>query len=764
MLALAALSQIRTNLISNPTFSHALVGWQPLYTRASKSGVATIDVGRAASASVKIVSSGDQDWAIGEEQAIPVKPGEIVELSAWLKSDQLHHAGISVVTLGSNLSTLDWIHAPVWTDGTHGWQQLKSRFVVPPTCLAIRFRLVGDGLGTVWMTEPRVENLGQVQNLLSPRSHEVTLRNSRLTFTLATDGSAVAETAAHHRWVVAPGEDNVKVRDLVKNSDGSATVSLLDILQDRSYSATYHLSPDSPEVNVQVEGTGPMADKLAFPGPVRTRAEDWVIVPMNEGIMYPANDPTSPTMDLVAYGGHGICMPWFGTTSPTGASAMTILVTPDDASMRLERSSDSLLQPRPIWEPSRQSFRYVRRLKLDFLNSGGYVGMAKRYRAYAKQTGLLITLKEKEKTCPAIDRLVGAVNVWNWDMDVVPLAQELKNIGIERVLWSRGGNPAELTTLNQMGFLTSRYDIYQDVWDPKIALSWMNTTGWPEDLVLLPDGERMKGWAHPDKQPDGTIKWLQGGVICSERGLDRAKLLIPNELKDHPYRCRFIDTTTASPWRECYNPLHPLSRSDDRKYKMELLKFCSQNMGLVVGAETGIDPSVPYLEYYEGMMSLGPYRLPDSGTDMIAYRAPTPDFLKYQVGAFYRLPLWELVYHDCTVAQWYWGDASNKVPEVWNQRDLLNILYGTAPLLMFDKQRWASEKLRMLQTYRQVCGWTRKIGYEEMVSHQYLTPDHLVQKTRFASGRSVIVNFGPQPWTDGSLTVPAVGFKTLEPK
>ncbi len=36
----------------------------------------------------------------------------------------------------------------------------------------------------------------------------------------------------------------------------------------------------------------------------------------------------------------------------------------------------------------------------------------------------------------------------------------------------------------------------------------------------------------------------------------------------------------------------------------------------------------------------------------------------------YRLLLWELVYHDCVVAQWYWGDYNNKLPAVWDRRDL----------------------------------------------------------------------------------------------
>jgi len=424
---------------------------------------------------------------------------------------------------------------------------------------------------------------------------------------------------------------------------------------------------------------------------------------------------------------------------------MTIVETPNDADV-LFRKQEGFLSFQPRWEASRQSFSYARKLRICFFETGGFVSMAKRYRLVAKETGLFKSLVSKRSQNPNVDRLVGAVNVWNWDMDKVALCREMKQLGFEHVLWSNGGTPDEVRTIAALGYLPGRYDIFQDVWDPKHSFSWMNTEGWPEDLVYEPNGDWMKGWAHPDKHDDGSITWYQGGVINSQRGLARAKRQIPADLAKTPYLARFIDTTTASPFREDYNPAHPLTRTQDRQFKMDLLAFCSKDLKLVVGTETGIDPSVPVADYYEGMMSLGPYRLPDAGTFMMGYRKPTPEFLKYQVGPTYRIPLWELVYHDCTVSQWYWGDATNKAPEVWDQRDLLNILYGTAPLLMFDKDRWQRDKNRMLQTYRNVCEWVRKIGYDEMLSHQDLMPDHTVQRTTWSSGRSVTVNFGDKSY------------------
>jgi hypothetical protein len=502
------------------------------------------------------------------------------------------------------------------------------------------------------------------------------------------------------------------------------------------------LTAGKPEFEVTLSGAGPLKNMVGFPFPFITGKGTGLVIPMNEGILYPVDDASINNRRLQTYSGHGICMPWFGATDlQSGESYMAIIETPDDADIDITRQNGANLFVRPLWEASHGDFSYARKIRYAFFANGGYVAQAKRYREYAKQTGLFKTLADKRRENPNVDLLIGAVNVWNWDLNKVALCKEMKSLGMEHVLWSSGGEPKEIDQINELGYLTSRYDIYQDVFSPE-APKGLPKAGWPDDLVFLPNGEWMKGWAHHQHNPDGTQTIFEGGVINSQRGLDRAKINIPAELKTHDYKCRFIDTTTASPFREDYNPAHTLTRSQDRSYKMKLLEFCSRDSKLVVGTETGIDPSVPYVHYYEGMLSLGPYRLPDAGRDTQKYKPPTPDFLKFQVGHFYRIPLWELVYHDCVVAQWYWGDYNNKAPEVWDRRDLFNTLYATPPMFMFDKHVWQNNKDHFVASYKQICPLVRRLGYDEMLSHEFLNPDHSVQRTRWKSGAEVTVNFG----------------------
>jgi hypothetical protein len=430
------------------------------------------------------------------------------------------------------------------------------------------------------------------------------------------------------------------------------------------------------------------------------------------------------------------------------AGQMAIFETPDDAAIRMSRL-DGRLVIAPEWDPQKQAFGYTRKLRYIFLNQGGHVAMAKRYRDFARQAGLLKTLEEKRRSNPNVDLLMGAVNVWCWDRDAVGIVKEMQAAGIERILWSNQQSPENLRALNGLGVLTSRYDIYQDVMDPAqfpklrgVHPDW-TTAAWPNDIILGPGGQWIQGWGVEAR--DGSM--IHCAVICDRRAPDYARARVPDELATHPYECRFIDTTTAAPWNECYDSRHPMTRTESKRCKTDLLRYFSQDLNLVTGSETGHDAAVPFVHYFEGMLSLGPYRVPDSGRRMSVLWTNVPEVVaKYQLGHAYRLPLWELVYHDCVVAQWYWGDYNNKLPALWDKRDLFNVLYGTPPMFMFDRKLWSQDRARFVRSYQNTCPYVRRTAYAEMTDHRFLTPDRSVQQTAFANGQTVTVNFGPAPW------------------
>ncbi len=755
------------NLLVNGDFEKGLDGWDPFWTRETGAGKAAFDpaVRHGGAQALRLEHTGRKDWSLSSSLTLDVQPGEIFELTAWVRVQGAGNAMLSVVTRDAVGNVSDWMYAGRSTAATPDWRLLRSRFVVPPGVATIKPRLTGDDSSTVWCDDFTLTRQKGLAALRAPGLPGViTFRNNALevTFRTADATFAVKDLRANRNWVQqVEGGGALAVLDAQANGPAAVAVKLFDPVSQRELTVRAGLDGDRPELVVGIRGDGEMEGPLAWPAPFASARGERLILPVNEGISYPVDDMSLPAMHYYLYGGHGLCMPWYGAMGEGGTGWMAIVETADDASVSIPRCG-GLLGLVPQWEPQKQRFGPERVIRYVLVDKGGYVAMAKRYREFAKQTGLFKTLAEKRKAVPAVDLLVGAVNIWCWDGDAAAWCRDLKALGIGRVLWSSALPPDQIKALNDQGFLTSRYDLYQDAMNPAEfpRLKWLHpdwtSDAWKnDDLMIGADGGWVRGWEVETK--DG--KMLPCGTLCDRQALPYAKRRIPPELAIRPYRCRFLDTTTAAPWRECYHPRHPMTRTESKFYKMELLRYVSEGCGLVCGSETGHDAAVPFVHYFEGMLSLGPYRIPDAGRDMarIWDEVPAP-VAAFQTGHAYRLPLWELVYHDCVVAQWYWGDYNNKLPKLWDRRDLWNALYGTPPMFMFDRKIWAANKDRFVQSYQAATPVARATGYSEMLSHEWLTPDHAVQRTRFANGVTVTVNFGDAPVSlpDGTR-LPALG-------
>jgi Glycosyl hydrolases related to GH101 family, GH129 len=749
-------------IVTNGGFESGLAGWRPLWTRDDKVGTLVLDSSTAHSGqqSARLDHRGEKDWSLEPALRVSVQAGDVFELEAWLKLDSRGgSATLCVSTHDAQGKALDWSYGERSLHDSAVWQRVRTRFIVPPGVALIQPRLIGRGPTVVWLDDFSLEKSGHV-SLMPPTNLPRTLAitNSSLEVALNTSNATltVRDRRTGQRFAQAPLSGNVILTGATSQND-QFQIQLIHVASGQEILSTIRLEKDSPEFTVELAAQGDLPGALQFPHPFASRPGEYLVVPMNEGISYPVEDSTIEPFSLVAYGGHGICMAFWGATD--GAQGhMAIIETPDDASIRIERQS-GLLAIAPEWEPQHGQFGYTRRLRYIFFNQGGHVAMAKRYRAYAQKIGLFKTLEQKRRETPNVDRLIGAVNVWCWDRDAVGIVKELQSAGIERILWSNAQSPENLRALNDLGVLTSRYDIYQDVMDPANFPrlngghgDWV-TDAWPADIICKASGDWLRGWGVKGKQGE----WFYCGVLCDRRALDYAARRIPAELTTHPYLCRFIDTTTAAPWQECYDTNHPMTRTDSKTWKMKLIDYVSRDNELVTGSETGHDAAVPFLHYFEGMMSLGPYRVPDAGRDMARIWTNAPErVVKFQLGHQYRLPLWELVYHECVVAQWYWGDYNNKLPMLWDKRDLFNVLYATPPMFMFNRALWQENQSRFVQSYRNTCPLVRRVGYSEMTDHRFLAPDRSVQQTAFANGATVTVNFGPTAFRlpDGTLLEP----------
>ncbi|MCL4393345.1 MAG: glycoside hydrolase, partial [Chloroflexi bacterium] len=395
----------------------------------------------------------------------------------------------------------------------------------------------------------------------------------------------------------------------------------------------------------------------------------------------------------------------------------------------------------------------------------------------------IVPFSEKLKRNPNIARLFGAPDVWG--DGTLRFAREAREAGVEKMIIHTspsvrkrtGVTPADMREINKLGYLTSTYDNYTDIMQVEAGNAVDSTHDLlPDHAVLRADGQRMKAWLTWDKK--------QFMKRCPLFWVAAASIAVPEDLAFYPYLGRFIDVTTAEDLYECYDPKHALTRGGKRQCGVDLLSYV-RSLKLVTGGEHGRWWAVPYLDYIEGMMSGGSYSWPagyltrpkskdqqftsPSGSKYAKFA----DYEKWGIGYQYRVPLWELVFHDCIISTWYWGDTNDfllaAAPEVTPRKDAFNILYGTIPILWAGRQgSWETARDVFLRTYRNTCKLHEAIAGTEMISHEFVTPGRAVQRTKFSDGTQVIVNFGEKPYTaklaGKSYVLPQNGFAVKGPR
>ena len=63
---------------------------------------------------------------------------------------------------------------------------------------------------------------------------------------------------------------------------------------------------------------------------------------------------------------------------------------------------------------------------------------------------------------------------------------------MDDVLWSAGGKPDQIAAINRLGYLTGKYDQYQDAYPPGTNANFMTTVA--RRSRLQADGSMTQGW------------------------------------------------------------------------------------------------------------------------------------------------------------------------------------------------------------------------------------------------------------------------------
>ena len=297
--------------------------------------------------------TGGADWCVNGCPQIAVKRGDVFELAceteALADMPDSRAVCMSVILRDAKGVEISWSYGE---GHAKPGQPIQTTFMVPRDVATVQPRVLGHGVTAARVRNVRVTRTGNALPKTGP-IETCAFANASLRGRVCGAGFEVEDVRTGRTWKPVAGS-RWAVEELSRQveADGSVRATFINPETMKCWKAIYRVEKDRPEVVVTLEGEGAMAGAFAYPAALAARKGDRLIVPMNEGISYPADHPEDIPGRLVAYGGHGICMAFFGVQDDaTGAGWMAILETPDDVSMVTRRDDETKLWALgPSWE------------------------------------------------------------------------------------------------------------------------------------------------------------------------------------------------------------------------------------------------------------------------------------------------------------------------------------------------------------------------------------------------------------------------------
>lgn len=443
----------------------------------------------------------------------------------------------------------------------------------------------------------------------------------------------------------------------------------------------------SGELRVQAmmknDGHGEVA-ALVYPPRMKFEAaegEGYTVLPRMQGTLVPAGHPIQIVNGFI-YERDGY-MPLFGQVN-RGCGYAAIYETPFDA--RYELAVEDV---QPYFIPSLGSLSYRREMIFRFFSDGDFNTIAKIYRAYRKERGKLVTLREKIAKNPNVEYLIGspivhhiaAVHIHpeshyykpddpkhnDWYISFAETAENLKQLkenGAEKAYlhldgWGNHGydnlhpNPFPIheasggadgmreleKTCHDLGYKFGLHDQYRDYYYDSPGFTMDNA-------VEYFDGSHFY-----------SSQWFGGPhtFLCAKLAPDYVRRNYDEfERLNIKIDGSYLDVFSVVELDECFNSDHPMTREECAKYRRHCLDILTSR-GIIPSSEEVIDCIIDSMALC--------HHAPFACTDFVAEG-------KENVGI--PIPLFNLVFHDCIVTPWdgmhsrgAWSIADTDSPFIW---------------------------------------------------------------------------------------------------
>jgi hypothetical protein len=555
-------------------------------------------------------------------------------------------------------------------------------------------------------------------------------------------------------FTVASGSANPAER---VRADRSATAWRIPAL-----AATFRFEARGHHLRVRVESD--KEQTLEWPRTGDDKRFSALILPEGEGLYVPVNDTSwAARLGGKCLSAHGqLSMP-FWSFAFGGGTFTYQLISDIQSEVCISRQQTGLRAT------ASNAFRlrdHLRAYELEMWPGGASpIAPALEYREGLIRSGSFVSLADKIRINPMVERLLGAIHMYVWGDGRTPaFLADLHRAGIHRALISYDQNERARTQLvgrefitaaKAAGYLVGPYDTYANAQDPVSGEDAVSL--WPGDL--FPAGCILNRDLKPRKGFAGRGCELSSEALeKAERAAETLTRRLTNRLKDGA-NAYFLDVDAFGELYDDYSPAHPMSKAADRENRLRRMRRIRER-GVVLGSEEGAGWSVPVIDFAHGALSVqnaylwpkkkefGGWWPPDRPRIFFQRVVLDAEFISAKYDPAYRLPLYETVFHSSVVATDRWDVPLAKFPEVAVRRQLLELLYGVPSIWAMDRRSVRESQATLTGLAQFFEPLHKRIGTAPLESFTFVTADRLVQRTTFGKDVVLTANFGSAGFTE----------------
>ena len=355
----------------------------------------------------------------------------------------------------------------------------------------------------------------------------------------------------------------------------------------------------------------------------------------------------------------------------------------------------------------------------------------------------------------------------------VKLLERFAENGLDRLWlgvdpWQEGfRHPKAVAKAKALGYLIGPYDSYHSIHHPNEKDTWetaqFDLTLYETGGVVNADGTMSRGFKKKG--------YHLSPLVAQPYVENRVNGIVEQMLSD--FNTWFIDCDAYGELFDDYSPTHPATQLDDMRARLARIAWIRDTHTMVVGSEGGAAYSASTIHFAHGMTvpvigwgdpdmksKTSPYYVggywPPEGPAIHIKQVPLkPNYLYLYYDPRFRLPLYQMVFHDSVITTHHWGSGSLKFKNAIGTLALLELLYNVPPLYHLNMAEFSKHKAWIKRHYAFFSPLHRRIGGQTMTDFEWLREDKLVQCTEFGDVVEMYANFGVDSFEYNGMVIPA---------